>query len=698
MDIVDIILARAKSFTGETKTLVQQAQQAMADANDIVDTLSDIQDDTQAANEAANAAADKAEQAAADFDAMKADLEAAAQNLVGDTVDTKLEEVNSDIESLQQQVSTLETSTITAIGGLQQSVTTLNSTTIPALEQRITAAAQSGGDTVTIADENTSAAKIRTATVSGKGKYVVEKNYTAEGENEDGSMTQKAIKAYVESVKAIIDASVDEKISQIEVSGINFGVDNAGNIVIIGPDGNIVAGDTTETSIIEALIKSGTYHAKNAVGLTLDYENKEFSRSQESTNYTQGTEFDSYPMYGGRMRCNVADNGLIMAFYGDAGYKEDGTNGQVMVYQPKFYYQRIPIKLDNITSSTGRTIRKESIIISATQQSGFKLHPLFKGPDGEELDYVLLPAYEACTYDTSASTYNTEDAADIDFNSDMLSSIAGVKPISGYQNNLTPLNAEKLAQNRGSGWHITNMAAESANQMLEIIEFGTPNGQYALEDGISEITTLETLNYASQTGSTASLGNATGAAESTINISNGTTNTYEEAGKRAITYRGVENPWGNIWHMIGGINLVGDGSQRGGVAHICTNFNYSEQGGGNYESVGFTIPAVYDWVSGLGYGNAKYDWVFLPSECSSTANSALPLGDSLWSVSGLNATNMIAVGGKWAFKKANGPFYYACDKRINFHGAGFGVKIMFIPEKGSIYNANYNNWLRHMGG
>jgi len=33
---------------------------------------------------------------------MKSDLEAAAQDLVGDTVDTKLEEVNSDIESLQQ--------------------------------------------------------------------------------------------------------------------------------------------------------------------------------------------------------------------------------------------------------------------------------------------------------------------------------------------------------------------------------------------------------------------------------------------------------------------------------------------------------------------------------------------------------------------------------------------------------------------
>jgi hypothetical protein len=37
-------------------------------------------------------------------------------------------------------------------------------------------------------------------------------------------------------------------------------------------------------------------------------------------------------MYGGRMRCNVTDNGTITAFYGDSNYKEDGSNGQVMVY------------------------------------------------------------------------------------------------------------------------------------------------------------------------------------------------------------------------------------------------------------------------------------------------------------------------------------------------------------------------------
>jgi hypothetical protein len=32
-------------------------------------------------------------------------------------------------------------------------------------------------------------------------------------------------------------------------------------------------------------------------------------------------------MYGGRMRCNVADDGTINAFYGDPTYADDGSNG-----------------------------------------------------------------------------------------------------------------------------------------------------------------------------------------------------------------------------------------------------------------------------------------------------------------------------------------------------------------------------------
>jgi len=40
-----------------------------------------------------------------------------------------------------------------------------------------------------------------------------------------------------------------------------------------------------------------------------------------------GEDFDLYTMYGGRKRCNVSDNGTITAFYGEANYANDGSNG-----------------------------------------------------------------------------------------------------------------------------------------------------------------------------------------------------------------------------------------------------------------------------------------------------------------------------------------------------------------------------------
>jgi hypothetical protein len=41
MDIIDIILASKKSFTGETETLVRQAKAAMAQANEVAAILQD---------------------------------------------------------------------------------------------------------------------------------------------------------------------------------------------------------------------------------------------------------------------------------------------------------------------------------------------------------------------------------------------------------------------------------------------------------------------------------------------------------------------------------------------------------------------------------------------------------------------------------------------------------------------------------
>jgi hypothetical protein len=107
--------------------------------------------------------------------------------------------------------------------------------------------------------------------------------YTGSGNSTNGTMTQKAITQYVESVR-------QELLTAINSSGggggsTNLGPENAGNIVIIGPDGNIIAGDATEADIIEALIKSGAYNITGVVGMELDYENKVYIRTQDSKTF-----------------------------------------------------------------------------------------------------------------------------------------------------------------------------------------------------------------------------------------------------------------------------------------------------------------------------------------------------------------------------------------------------------------------------
>ena len=522
--------------------------------------------------------------------------------------------------------------------------------------------------------------------------------YNTTGQNTDGYMTQKAVTDALDTKATIVYVNnslsnkvdnstlnnyatttyVNQKIAAIPSSSTmpsgvsNLGIDNAGKIVVIGPDGNIISGDITEQAIIDALIHSDAYAAEGTSGLIIDYSNKSFTRSQEAIDASDSTFFNKYAMYGGRMRCNVADDGTINAFYGDPNYTEDGSNGQVMIYQPKFYYMRTPIKTTNNTA--GKVIRKESIIISDQDNVGFKLHPIFKDVNGNELDYVLLGTYEASLDQTK------------------LTSIAGVKPAS----NMNILDAETYASNRGEGWHITNLAAESVNQMLEIVEYGTMNMQAEIEQGITNISTDTSSNHASMTGSTASIGNGTGVAESTVN--DGTS--YNTPGKRAICYRGMENPWGNIWHMIGGLLAQGNGSNTGsGTLYICNDYNYSTTPTENYTSLGFNLPNIYGWISGMGYGNPDYDWAFLPAECNSTANSAIPVGDALWAEQSLMGVRCAVIGGSWAFKEQSGAFAYGFDRSITeSNRATYGARIMFIPTRNSIYNTNITKWRQHFGG
>ncbi len=140
--------------------------------------------------------------------------------------------------------------------------------------------------------------------------------------------------------------------NSITSSGILFDfvitVGNASNVTVtVNP-----AAVATQADVIAINAKIADlagfvgYTEDDIYGVEVDYANRTFARLAGAIGKTPGADFDSILAFGGRRRCNIADNGTVNAYYGDPGYIEDGSNGQVMVEQPKFYYKVVPLKME----------------------------------------------------------------------------------------------------------------------------------------------------------------------------------------------------------------------------------------------------------------------------------------------------------------------------------------------------------------
>lgn len=425
----------------------------------------------------------------------------------------------------------------------------------------------------------------------------------------------------------------------------------------------------------------GMIETEDVLGITMDYKNKTCTRIAGAKNLTAGADFDKFSMYGGRKRCNVSDGGTINAYYGDEGYTEDGSNGQVMVYQPKFYYLVCPLEYDRQETGYGYHLRKANYYVSETQRAGFKLHPAFYDKNGNEVDYILMSAYEGCIYDTSANAYLKNDEQVMDASKDKFSSIAGARPASGVSQNLTRPNIEQMAKNRGEGWHSFGIKTASMEQLLMIVEMGMMNLQTAIGQGVVNLpwTTGSdtTSSYAGATGSTVSLGNGTGRATKTTTYEGGKATDYTVDGKTSICYRGVENFWGNIWKFAYGVNIWGNGKMAGGMPYICSDFNYAEgKNTDNYEGAGFTVTKANGYISAMGY-STKYDWLFMASEC--LGNSSLPVGDYTYITENLNGYRIARLGGIWRDGSYAGGFYWSLNNGVGNRDRDIGGRLVYVP-------------------
>jgi len=352
-----------------------------------------------------------------------------------------------------------------------------------------------------------------------------------------------------------------------------------------------------------------------------------------------------------------------------------------MVYQPKFYYLVCPLEYDRQETGYGYHLRKANYYVSEKQRAGFKLHPAFYDKNGNEVDYILMSAYEGCIYDTSANAYMLNDEQVMDASEDKFSSIAGARPATGVSQNLTRPNIEQMAKNRGEGWHSFGIKTASMEQLLMIVEMGMMNLQTAIGQGVVNLpwTTGSdtTSSYAGATGSTASLGNGTGRATETTTYEGGVATENTADGKTSICYRGVENFWGNIWKFVYGVNIWGNGKMAGGMPYICSDFNYAEgKNTDNYEGAGFTVTKANGYISAMGY-STKYDWLFMASEC--LGNSSLPVGDYTYITENLNGYRVPLLGGGWGHGSVAGGFYWGLHGGVGGRDRGIGGRLVYVP-------------------
>lgn len=461
-------------------------------------------------------------------------------------------------------------------------------------------------------------------------------------------------------------------------------VSNASNVsMTVDPAAVATVGDINalqaEITDIQSFIG---YTDADIYGVEVDLKNKKFTRLAGAVGKTPGDAFNGVKAFGGRRRCNVTDDGKVVAYYGDAGFSETGvltsaitigentyptgTKVQVMVEQPKFYYKVVPLEIEKIQGGKGFHMRKARYYVSDTMKAGFKVHPAFI-KDGKEKNFIYLSAYEGCTYDTSASAYKLNDAQDVDWTNDVLASIANAKPTSGLtQSGATRNGFRTIAAKRGSGWSQQTIQSVAATQILFLVEYASFNIQEKLGAGVTTKTDDGATSMTEITGATTTLGNKSG---QVIN-----TNGYS-----VVAYRGEENPFGNLWKWVDGIN-TNNGSTFAegdtGTIYVADHGFKDDSGDAPYHEVGFSsVYLGWSYISAFGYAEDD-DWLFYPTE--GKGNSSLPVGDCGQVVN--PGWRVPILGAHWDNGSYSGLFCLNVDIDSGSRYRHIGGRLLYVPD------------------
>jgi hypothetical protein len=317
-------------------------------------------------------------------------------------------------------------------------------------------------------------------------------------------------------------------------------------------------------------------------------------------------------------RVNLATDGTENYEYGDASYAEDGTEGRVMVKIPQFYYRATVSGDDHSFWFAPYKFHDDAAIF-----------PLFYQRDGvgSPADCWYVGAYEADGYDDSGTF--------------KLHSRAGYQPVTGEvsytdlpnSGRLTIDDAEDYANNIGTGWGIINVWAWAAIKLLMMTEWGNLDSQTELGEGI--------VDKASGSGFA---GENTGADSINSQLDSQLTGTGTGSdGYTPVCWRGIENPWGNIFKFVIGLNAVNAEYRVIDPDGVASATMDGEIGAGDYES-STAAPITSD-----GYiSDIETEALLLPLliAAATAGSSSTYIPDYQWSHD-TGETNIARVGGFW---------------------------------------------------
>lgn len=290
-------------------------------------------------------------------------------------------------------------------------------------------------------------------------------------------------------------------------------------------------------------------------------------------------------------------------------------SGNVFIRIPKFY--------SRITKNANGTYKHQ---LSGYRYEGFTT--LFVDGKGNEIDYVLVGKYEASGTSAKAESKSGKTCLV----------------------NVTLPQMRTACKANGEGYQQYDFLIDAIIKELFLIEMATTNSQsimYGYANGNSA---------AVQTGRTDGVKTASGS------------DTSNTDGKHACKYRGIENPWGNVWKWCDGITFSDE------KVYICLDPTHyvSEDTNPPYIYMGDRPLVDGNWIKGIDYFD-KFPLLGYISSVSGGSDSTYYC-DYSWSEG-----TVLVVGGYWYYGLLGGLWCWSGYYGAGYSYSGIGGRLCYKP-------------------